>query len=210
MSAQSSEPQTLVIATSNLGKIEEIRKLLDAQPVVLARPEDILGRRVEVVEDGLTFRDNAEIKARQIAARTGLLTLADDSGLEVDALDGLPGVRSARFAGERATDAENNAELLRRLVGIDEGALSARFRCAMALFDPKRGRFHLTDGTCEGRIGKTARGEAGFGYDPLFLVDAFGNRTMAELSMPEKNQVSHRGKALRAMLPFILEAVGSG
>lgn len=197
-------PITLVIATSNLGKLEEIRKFLDRQPITLARPEDILGQRIEVVEDGETFEANAEIKARAIGERTGLVTLADDSGLEVDALDGLPGVRSARFAGEKATDAENNRELLRRLDGLDQTTLSARFRCAMALFDPASNRVELTHGICEGRITRTARGTLGFGYDPLFEVAERDHRTLAELETEDKNLVSHRGKALRAMVPRLL------
>lgn len=197
----------LVIATSNQGKIEEIRKLLEGHPVILARPEDVLGKRIEVVEDGSTFRQNAEIKARKVAEVTGLLTLADDSGLQVDALGGLPGVKSARFAGERATDAENNAELLRRLADIDEDSLSARFCCSMVLFDPASQRLWSSAGACEGHISRVARGNQGFGYDPLFVVAAYANRTMAELSLPEKNRVSHRGQALRSMLPWILDAI---
>ncbi|HMA92516.1 MAG TPA: RdgB/HAM1 family non-canonical purine NTP pyrophosphatase [Polyangiaceae bacterium] len=197
-------PITLVIATSNLGKLEEIRKFLDRQPITLARPEDILGQRIEVVEDGETFEANAEIKARAIGERTGHVTLADDSGLEVDALGGLPGVRSARFAGEKATDAENNRELLRRLDGLDQTTLSARFRCAMALFDPARNHVELTHGTCEGRITRTPRGTLGFGYDPLFEVAERDHRTLAELETEDKNLVSHRGKALRAMVSRLL------
>jgi XTP/dITP diphosphohydrolase len=200
-------PKKLVIATSNQGKIEEIRKLLEGHPVILLRPEDVLGERIEVVEDGTTFQRNAEIKAREVAQVTGLLTLADDSGLQVDALGGLPGVRSARFAGERATDADNNAELLRRLADVEDGALGARFRCAMVLFDPANQQLRLSEGTCEGHISRVARGTEGFGYDPLFVVAAYGNRTMAELTLSEKNQVSHRGQAMRSMLPWILEAI---
>lgn len=207
MSVPNSEARRLVVATSNLGKIEEIRTLLDGQPVIVARPEDLLGYRVEVVEDGETFQQNAEIKARRLAAETGLLTLADDSGLEVDALGGQPGVRSARFAGEKATDADNNAELLRRLAGVESEGSSARFRCAMALFDPARKLLRLADASCEGRIIGAPRGTGGFGYDPLFEVAEYGTRTMAELSMAEKNRISHRGKALRAMLPWILQAL---
>lgn len=207
MSEPSKPPRKLVFATSNQGKVEEIRKLLEGQPVILLRPEDVLGHRLEVVEDGSTFQQNAEIKARKVAEATGLLTLADDSGLQVDALDGLPGVRSARFAGEHATDLDNNAELLRRLAEFEDGSLSARFRCAMALFDPVTQRLRLSDGTCEGHITRVARGSKGFGYDPLFVVAAYGNRTLAELALPEKNRVSHRGQAMRAMLPSILEAL---
>lgn len=199
--------RTVVIATSNLGKLEEIRKFLSGQPIRLARPEDILGERIEVVEDGETFEANAEIKARAVGERTGHVTLADDSGLEVDAIGGLPGVRSARFAGEKASDEENNRELLRRLEGIDEAHLSARFRCVMALFDPARNRVELTTGSCEGRITRTPRGLLGFGYDPLFEVAERGHRTLAELALDDKNGVSHRGKALRAMVPHLLELI---
>lgn len=203
-----SSPRTLVIATSNLGKLAEIRSMLAEQPVTLLRPVDVLGHALEVVEDGDTFEANAEKKAREVAAATGHLTLADDSGLEVDALGGLPGVRSARFAGEGASDAENNAELLRRLQGVETKPITARFRCAMALFDPSSNTLDMATGRCEGAITREPRGSNGFGYDPLFVVTELGTRTIAELPSAEKNAVSHRGKALAAMLPRLRAMLG--
>jgi XTP/dITP diphosphohydrolase len=195
---------TLVVATSNRGKLEEIRTLLVGTAIELLRPVDVLGHAVDVVEDGETFEANAEIKARAVGRATGQLALADDSGLEVDVLGGLPGVRSARFAGDGANDQDNNAELLRRLAGCREPIITARFRCAMALYDPAVDSVDIVSGACEGAITLSPRGTLGFGYDPLFLVAEIENRTMAELSTVEKNIVSHRGKALRAMLPRIL------
>jgi XTP/dITP diphosphohydrolase len=191
----------LVIATTNLGKLEEIRVLLEGRAVTLARPIDILGRSLDVVEDGETFQANAELKARAVGLATGELTLADDSGLVVDALGGLPGVRSARFAGVGANDRSNNEELLRRLAGHGASPLTARFCCAMALFDPKTQNVEHASGTCEGTITLEPRGTNGFGYDPLFVVTAYGTRTMAELSAAEKNSVSHRARAIAAMVP---------
>jgi XTP/dITP diphosphohydrolase len=202
-----STPRTLVIATSNLGKLAEIRSMLEGQPVTLLRPVDVLGHSLEVVEDGDTFEANAEKKAREVATATGHLTLADDSGLEVDILGGLPGVRSARFAGEGASDAENNAELLRRLQGVETTPITARFRCAMALFDPSSNTLDIATGRCEGAITREPRGTNGFGYDPLFVVTELGTRTIAELPPVEKNAVSHRGRALNAMLPRLLRKI---
>jgi len=199
--------KTLVVATSNLGKLEEIRHLLEWYAIGVVRPIDLLGHSVEVVEDGTTFQANAELKARAVALATGQMALADDSGLEVDALGGLPGVRSARFAGDGATDAENNAELMRKLADCDLATITARFRCAMALFDPSRNALHVVSGVCEGTITRQPRGTQGFGYDPHFVVTAFGTRTMAELSIAEKNSVSHRGQALSAILPRLLETL---
>jgi XTP/dITP diphosphohydrolase len=199
-----SSRRTLVVATSNLGKLAEIRALLVAHPVTLLRPIDLLGHSLDVVEDGETFQANAELKARAVALATSQPALADDSGLEVDALGGLPGVRSARFAGEGASDSENNAELMRRLAAIGTTPIPARFRCSMALFEPGSDVLEIVSGSCEGTITLEPRGTNGFGYDPLFVVTELGTRTMAELSAAEKNSVSHRGKAMRAMLPRLL------
>jgi XTP/dITP diphosphohydrolase len=201
---------TLVVATSNLGKLAEIRSLLEEHPIRLVRPIDILSHPIEVVEDGLTFQDNAEKKARAVGVATGEVTLADDSGLEVDAIGGLPGVRSARFAGVGASDEQNNIELMRQLADCSSSLITARFRCAIALFDPNRDVVDIVSGSCEGTIIRTPRGTAGFGYDPHFAVTEMANRTMAELSAAEKNLISHRGKALRAMLPRLLAALPNG
>ena len=143
-------------------------------------------------EDADTFEGNAERKARHACSLTRMLSLADDSGLEVDALGGRPGVRTARFAHNRATDAENNAALLRELEEINEEARSARFRCVLALSSPWDPDVHFAEGSCHGHIARTPRGSGGFGYDPLFVVDECDGRAMAELDESEKNAISHR------------------
>ena len=135
-------------------------------------------------------------------------SLADDSGLEVDALGGRPGVRSARFAHERATDAENNAALLRELENVEEGARGARFRCVLALADPwQESASYVAEGSCEGSIARAPRGNGGFGYDPLFLVSGKGDRAMAELSEDEKNRISHRALAVRSLRKILIRLV---
>ncbi len=197
---------TLVAATGNANKIAEMRAILAPLPIDLLAPEDVLTRRPTVVEDGATFAENATKKAVAIARATMMLTLADDSGLEVDVLGGAPGARSARYAHARATDGENNAALLAALAPHrDDGQrFSARFRCVLALVDPIVSfEPHLVEGSCEGSILTAPRGAGGFGYDALFLVDC-GDKTMAELSDAEKNLVSHRGRAFNT-LRLVLE-----
>jgi XTP/dITP diphosphohydrolase len=208
---------TLVLATNNRGKIEELRSLLADLPVDVEGVADRLPDPPRVVEDGVTFADNALKKARAVAHATRMLSLADDSGLELDALGGRPGVRSARFAGEHATDEENNAALLAALQALGDprathaGRFPARFRCALALVDPSaqgsEGR--VFEGVCDGTIARTPRGHAGFGYDPIFVV-AGSNRTMAELSPEEKNRISHRARALAALRPVLEQLVRKG
>ena len=199
---------TLVVATTNRGKLEELRTLLAGLPVEVRAVAEVLREPPHVVEDGVTFAENAVKKAKTVAHETMMLTLADDSGLEVDALDGRPGVRSARFAHPRATDAENNAALLAALDALGEppeaAGFHARFRCVLALIDPFTGggEPRLVEGTCEGTITRTPRGSGGFGYDPLFVVDKT-DRTMAELDEGEKNRVSHRGRAFAALRPML-------
>lgn len=200
-------PLTVAVATNNLGKIKELHELLRDLPIEWVRVSDITGSPFSVVEDGATFQDNAFIKAQAACQVTGCVALADDSGLEVDALSGRPGVRSARFAHEQATDAENNQALLATLSGIGEGARAARFRCTLAVVSPTLDAPLFASGTCEGRIGFEPRGNNGFGYDPLFIVKAFGERTMAELTAEEKNSVSHRGEAVRKLKPLLMELV---
>jgi XTP/dITP diphosphohydrolase len=201
---------TIVLATSNHGKLVELRALLADLPVQLRSAAEVLGEQPSIVEDGATFEANALIKARAIARATRAIALADDSGLEVDALGGRPGVRSARFAHERATDAENNAALLRELSEIEEGARSARFRCVLALVDPwHEADVHIAEGSCEGSIARAPRGNGGFGYDPLFLVSGQDGKAMAELSEAEKNQVSHRGRAVQALRTILLKLVNT-
>lgn len=199
------EVLTVVLATSNVGKLHELRALLGDLPIQFLTATEVLGHSPEIVEDGLTFRDNALIKARAIARATLSVALADDSGLECDALGGRPGVRSARFAHERATDAENNAALLSELAAVEDSARSARFRCVLALLDPAReSEPAFSEGSCEGRIARVPRGQGGFGYDPLFVVDGHEGRAMAELSEEEKNRVSHRARAVQAMRPMLI------
>jgi XTP/dITP diphosphohydrolase len=202
---------TLVVATTNRGKLTELRALLSGLPLRLLAMDEVLRPPPVIVEDGATFADNAAKKARSVAAATMSLTLADDSGLEVDILGGHPGVRSARFAHERATDAENNAALVAALqaagdpTGVSEsGAYTARFRCVLALVDPYAAGddVALCEGVCEGSVCTSARGSFGFGYDPLFLV-AGKDKTMAELDETEKNTLSHRARACQAIRPVI-------
>ncbi|MDH5490779.1 MAG: RdgB/HAM1 family non-canonical purine NTP pyrophosphatase [Myxococcales bacterium] len=190
----------LVVATSNRGKLEELRRAFGAieglELISLAELPPV----PEIVEDADSFQGNARKKAQALAVATGLPALADDSGLEVDALEGAPGVRSARYAGPGATDAENNARLLEALRAVPEGARSARFRCHLALADAE-GRVRLeAEGRCEGRIALESRGEGGFGYDPIFLLGE-GSRSMAELSPAEKGNLSHRAEASRRLAP---------
>ncbi|HZO14081.1 MAG TPA: XTP/dITP diphosphatase [Polyangiaceae bacterium] len=197
---------SIVVATSIRAKLAELRALLMKMPVDVLSAEEALGETPNVMEDGKTFEENALKKARAVAAASMMVTLADDSGLEVDALGGRPGVRSARFAGEGATDAENNAELLRRMADLDDPHRRARFRCAIALVDPWNPDGELVvDGSCEGTIAHQPTGTGGFGYDPLFIVSGL-ERTMAELNEDEKTRVSHRAKALAAIQPR-LEAI---
>jgi XTP/dITP diphosphohydrolase len=200
---------SLVVATGNRGKLAEIRALLEGLPVEVLGMNDVMSPSSQVLEDGDTFVKNALKKARNVADISLLVTLADDSGLEVDALGGRPGVRSARFAREGATDAENNAALLAQLEEIGEEARTARFRCAIALVDPwapEAERELIVEGTCEGRIARKPSGTGGFGYDPLFIVAETGC-TMAELSDEQKNEVSHRGRALAQLRPRLAAIV---
>ena len=186
-----------VIASSNRGKLKEIRQVLDGTGVeVLPQSE---WNVPEVEETGGTFVENAILKARQAARYAGLPAISDDSGLEVDALGGAPGVRSARFAGVACGDAANNSLLLERLRGIPVEDRSARFRCVMVCMRcPDDPAPVICQGMWEGRIIDSPRGHAGFGYDPLFLPEAM-DRTAAELGADEKNRMSHRGQALKAL-----------
>jgi XTP/dITP diphosphohydrolase len=199
---------SLVVATSNRGKLEEFRALLAGLPVRVHSIEEACAKPPTIVEDGATFEENALKKARAVAGVSMMLTLADDSGLEVDALDGAPGPRSARFAHARATDAENNAALLTALAALPDSVgtrpLAARFRCVLALIDPYASDPEpaVVEGRCEGTITRTPRGSGGFGYDPLFVVDG-ADKTMAELTEAEKNALSHRARAFAALRPVL-------
>ncbi|HEV3193340.1 MAG TPA: non-canonical purine NTP pyrophosphatase [Polyangiaceae bacterium] len=215
--------ERLVVATGNRGKLEELRALLSGLALEVQGVGEILAEPPHVVEDGATFAENATKKAIAVARATMMLSLADDSGLEVDALDGRPGVKSARFAHDRATDAENNAALLAQLEALDAvrsavddpgGAglgpqgLRARFRCVLALLDPFTGggQVRIVQGVCEGAITRTPRGSGGFGYDPLFVVNGT-EQTMAELDPERKNRISHRAAAFAALRPVLQEVL---
>lgn len=192
--------QSLVIATANPGKIREIREILRDLPLQISTRDDFDSWPV-VEETGDTYLDNALLKARALVELTGLAALADDSGIEVDHLGGAPGVQSAYFAGPRATDDENNARLIAALDGVPEAKRTARYRCVAVVVEPS-GRFVQAEATCEGRIAQEPRGANGFGYDPWFIPEG-ESRHMAELTPQEKHAISHRGRALRALISLI-------
>ena len=201
----------VVVATRNKGKLREIIPLLAGAPLLARLAFDLctideVAPDAELREDGVTFVENALAKARQAARATGLPAIADDSGLEVDALDGAPGVYSARYAGPGADDARNNSKLLEALRGVPSGARTARFRCVAVFVDPARSLEIVRDGACEGEVLQAPRGEDGFGYDPLFFVPTVG-RTMAELPLEEKNRLSHRAAAFRALADALGTAI---
>ncbi len=184
----------IIIGTRNPKKREEIVELLKGLPVKLLGIEDYPGLP-EVEEDGRTFQENAVKKATTLAKLTGEWVMAEDSGLEVDSLNGLPGVRSARYAGEKATYDENNRKLLKAMEGIPPEKRTARFRCVIALASPQ-GILFVVEGQCEGLVSQETRGEQGFGYDPVFYLPGYG-KTFAELGPAVKNRISHRAQALR-------------
>lgn len=192
----------VLLATQNRGKVKELQDLLLAEDIEVLSLGD-LGEWEDVEETGATFADNAAVKARIAAQRTGLVSLADDSGLEVDALQGAPGVYSARYAGEPKDDDRNNDKLLQELEGVPEEQRTGRFRCALVIACPN-GEEYLTEGTVEGRILNERRGKEGFGYDPLFYLPDFG-RTMAQLNLSQKNKISHRAQAFRQAVPILKE-----
>ncbi|MHB8577782.1 MAG: RdgB/HAM1 family non-canonical purine NTP pyrophosphatase [Dehalococcoidia bacterium] len=190
----------LLLATNNSGKVRELRDLLAESgwdPVI----PSALGIALEPDEPGMTYAENAAIKARAFAAASGLVALADDSGLELDALNGAPGVRSARYGGPGLSDSDRVDRLLAALHDVPEAGRTARFRSAIAITAPD-GRVWQADGICEGHIIAAPRGVGGFGYDPIFLLSEYG-RTMAELPEALKNQVSHRARAVQAALPVL-------
>ena len=202
-------PGRVVIATRSLHKLRELRELLDVDAVELASLDE-LGVEGEPVEDGLTFETNARIKARFAARATGLPALADDSGLEVDALGGRPGVRTRRYAGPNATDEENNVRLLGELEGLPPAKRAARYVCVLALATPDPAapgglRIEARRGTTRGRIALAPRGSAGFGYDPIFEPQAEppGGRTFGQYAAAEKHLISHRARAARRLAPVL-------
>lgn len=190
----------LLVATGNPGKLREIRRLC-ADRGIKVLGLDAFPEAPQVEEDGTTFAENACKKAMALARFSGRLTLADDSGLTVAALDGAPGVFSARYAGAGADDAANNRKLLEALAEVPEDARQGAFRCVMALCSPD-GECRLFEGELAGQLLTAPRGEGGFGYDPLFLVREYG-RTLAELPLEVKNRISHRGQALRQVLAWL-------
>lgn len=195
----------LVLASGNQGKIAEFQRLLEGLEIQVHSMKEYpeIG---DIVEDGATFAENALIKARTVCQATGKAALADDSGLMVDALDGAPGIYSARFAGEQHDDEANNAKLLRLLQDVQDGARSGKFFCAIAIVLPD-GREYTVEGTCPGVILRELKGQGGFGYDPLFYVPEMG-KTFAELSMEEKNRISHRGHANRKAVEILRQLKG--
>jgi len=182
------------VATNNQKKLKEIQRILDSFGIT-AKTLKELGINIEIEENGTTFEENAVIKAKAIAEIANLPTISDDSGLEVDALGGAPGVYTARFAGEHATDDENIDKLLAELDGVEKEKRTARFVSAVCLYMPD-GRNTVCRGTCEGWIGWERIGDGGFGYDPVFMVE---ERSYSQMTAEEKDAISHRGSALRQL-----------
>ncbi len=186
-----------IVATKNKGKLKEISEILKGFPFEVISMENV-GIEKDIEEYGSTFEENAMIKAKEVCKLTGEMVMADDSGLEVDFLDGAPGIYSARFAGENATDEDKNNKLLNLLEGVPFEKRTARFVCVIAVAYPNGDSFTVK-GTCEGHIAFSPEGGNGFGYDPLFYVPEY-KMTTAQLDSSEKHKISHRGKALRLMV----------
>jgi XTP/dITP diphosphohydrolase len=196
-------PTQMIIATMNQGKLKEVKEALVGLPIQLLSLRDY-PLIPEIVEDGLTFTENALKKARAVCQATGLTTLADDSGLCVDALEGRPGVFSARYAGQGASDEENYRKVLQEMKDVPDAMRSAHFVCVLALVEPD-GQERIFEGSCQGRITKEPIGNQGFGYDPIFFFEPMGV-TFAEIDSAAKSIVSHRGKALRQFAAYIRRA----
>ncbi len=190
-------PDRIAIASRNPHKLREIGRICADWPVTWLTPENHEAPWPDVEETGTTYLENALLKARAVAEALGAAALADDSGIEVDALGGRPGPRSARFDGDQASDQGNLRALLRSLRGVPSAGRTARYRCLAVLASPGGGEIHA-EGVCEGTLVPKPRGTRGFGYDPIF-VPAGWDRTMAELTDQEKDRISHRGRALRAL-----------
>lgn len=191
----------IVIATKNAGKIKELRELLADFPLQLKTLEEF-SNLSEAEETGASFAENAVLKAQSYALQTGFWCLADDSGLEVEALNSAPGVFSARYAGENATDEEKITKLLRELDKTSDRRRLARFVCAVAISDEKGAVRILTEGACRGRIAVSSNGANGFGYDPIFVPKGF-EQTFGELSIEAKQKISHRARAMRKIIAFL-------
>lgn len=194
--------EKIVFATGNAGKMREIRMIMEDTGMEIVSMKEI-GIDPEIEENGSTFVENAIIKAKAVAAFTDAIVLADDSGLEIDALNKEPGIYSARYMGEETSYHIKNANLIQRLEGVQEEKRTARFVCAIAAVLPD-GEVLTTTGTVEGRIGYEEKGTNGFGYDPIFFLPEFGC-TSAELTNEQKNEISHRGNALREMKELLQE-----
>ena len=194
----------LLLATGNQNKVKELQQLLAGTDWEIRSLKDFPGIEMPP-EDANTFLGNATLKAKVGAVASGLWTLADDSGLEVDWLHGAPGVYSARFAGIEKNDEQNNKKLLSEMKDCPDEKRTARFVSVLALVSPT-GKVYSAEGYCYGKIGRVEKGEFGFGYDPLFWVDGLG-KTMSELTLAEKNQISHRSQALQKILPLLLEII---
>lgn len=191
----------LLVATHNQGKVTEFAEMLADLQIEWLSLDDV-GVTTDVAETGKTFRENAVLKATWYAQETGLLTLADDSGLEVDALNGEPGVFTARYGGSGLSHADRYHLLLKNMSGVPEPERTARFRCVIALVGGDGRLLHTSDGICEGRIALAPAGDGGFGYDPVFYLPERG-QTMAQVGAAIKHQISHRGRAMHAMEPFL-------
>ena len=199
--------ETLLIATNNAHKVTEFRRILGGGDVTLLTPADA-GIEVDVEETGDTFEENARLKARAFCAASGLPSLADDSGIEVDALDGRPGVRSARYGGDGLDDAGRAQLLLSELADVPEEQRTCRYRVVLILARPD-GTEDVAQGSCEGQAAFAPAGANGFGYDPIFYVPRFG-KTMAELDPADKDALSHRGQAARCMADLLRERALEG
>lgn len=193
----------IIVATGNVGKLQEIREICRSLPFEITSLKDHFNPLPVIPEDGSTFLENARQKARWVYDRTNIWSLADDSGLEVDFLGGMPGVHSARYAGEHATDRQRVQKLLAACEGCPPERRTARFRCVVVLKCGDTDEI-TGEGTCEGRIGYKPKGSDGFGYDPLFFPSGY-DRTFAELAAGEKNAISHRGKALQTLRKILDE-----
>jgi XTP/dITP diphosphohydrolase len=196
--------KNLLLATNNKGKIEELRELLKDLEVEILTPRD-LDINLDVIESGETYLENAAKKAAAFAQISGLLSLADDSGLEVAALNGAPGIYSARYSPKKGASDKDRRDYLLEQLQDQPRPWMARFHCTVVLAFPS-GDMQSADGECQGEIIAEERGEAGFGYDPIFLVAGVG-RTMAELSMDEKNKLSHRARAIQSLWPTLIESL---
>ena len=196
--------ETVIIASTNQGKLKEFKELMKGLSVKVKSLKDFpeIG---DIEENGASFAENAYIKAKAVFDATGCLSIADDSGLEVDALDGAPGIYSARYAGEEKNDTANNEKLLSEMNAVSDENRGAQFHCAIVAIDQNGTRYDA-EGIVRGHILRAPQGENGFGYDPLFYIEEFG-RTTAELSMDEKNKISHRGQAVRQIVEILKEKV---